>query len=154
MYVIYNNPRKPSGRNELFQKAFVVLTVTLASSLRYPLFTKTSAGCQNMLKETFLRTLPRHVASICKIEFLPEKILRQKLLNCKSDDQMWEFHKEVVNYNEKNRIRIEDLGQGFKTFYLFTQSQRQWASSFRTLCNLGKMSLKPLLHNFCMFCSE
>ena len=64
--ITYNNPQKPSGWNELFQKAFVVLTVTLASSLRYPLFNKTSAGCQNLSKGTFLRTLPRQVASICK----------------------------------------------------------------------------------------
>ena len=71
--ITYNNPQKPSGRNELFQKAFVVLTVTLASSLRYPLFNKTSAGCQNMSKGTFLRTLPRQVASIFKTKVFARK---------------------------------------------------------------------------------
>ena len=79
-HITYNNPQKPSGRNELFQKAFVVLTVTLASSLRYPLFNKTSAGCQNMSKGTFLRTLPRQVASICKRRVFARKNITSEVV--------------------------------------------------------------------------
>ena len=79
-HITYNDPQKSSGRNELFQKAFVVLTVTLASSLRYPLFTKTSAGCQNMLKGTFLRTLPRQVASICKSRVFARKSITTEIV--------------------------------------------------------------------------
>ena len=78
-HITYNNPQKPSGRNELFQKAIVVLTVTLASSLRYPLFKKTSAGCQNMSKGPFYVHCQDKWHRSVKEEFLPEKILRQKL---------------------------------------------------------------------------